>query len=77
MLRPAGQHSLDSVKKKLPTIADQGVDPEGEGDPLADRGRRAERGKGGIDRHKRDQEISAWVERQKANRLTSTRPEGR
>ena len=77
-MRPlsTGQHSLDSVKKKLPSIADQGADQEGEGDTLG-QPRRAERSKGGIDRHKRDQEIAAWVQRQKDSRAASTRPEGR
>jgi len=67
-LLPLGEEQpSDMVKRMLPSMSDQGPDQDGETDQQ-ERARTRDARKGTIDRHKRDEVISAWVQKQKQMR---------
>ncbi|KAL1527505.1 hypothetical protein AB1Y20_008961 [Prymnesium parvum] len=59
----AEEQAVEMVKRMLPSMSDQGPDQEGENDQQ-ERARAHDARKGNIDRHKRDESIAAWLERQ-------------
>ena len=68
--RPITPTTIDAIKRKLPSISDQGAQDEGEGEAQESsrRAMKREFSKGSIDRQKRDEEIALWVQRQEAVR---------
>jgi len=68
--RPMTPTTIDAIKRKLPSISDQGGQDEGDGEAQESsrRAMKREFSKGSIDRQKRDEEIALWVQRQEAVR---------
>jgi len=62
------EQPTEMAKKMLPSMSDQLADQDGENDPKDEQGAR----KGAIDRRKRDEVISAWVNKQKQVRGAMT-----
>ena len=65
------RHAL--AKENLPSINDQPIGgDDGDGDPSPTKRRGHETARGSIDRRKRDDAISAWVQKQQAVRGAQT-----